>query len=265
MYDAIFSKVEQRRIYEEVARQIQKAIISQKLKPGDKLPSQKELMDLFQVSKITIIKAIGALEQAGLVYTKYGATGGTFVSELSTGGFSESLRLLLSMRRVTFEELAECRLTIEGQAAHLAAKRRRSEDLKKMDHLLNAMSRLLGLNRPAEEIREIESSFHLVVAKASHNNLFMVLTETINDCFMKEIRLHSTSRDQMEKDYAGLKKIYEAIKARNAKAAEKATKEHINQCSEVIISQYKEKHPRAEVRLTTPAGKVSEKYEAKPS
>jgi DNA-binding FadR family transcriptional regulator len=125
---ALFNKVQLTRSYEEVARQIQQAITDDRLKPGEKLPSQKDLMDMFQVSKFTIMGALRLLEQWGLVYTKHGATGGSFVSESNTEAFSESLKLLVSMQRVTLEELAELRLTIEGQAAYWAAKRRQPDD-----------------------------------------------------------------------------------------------------------------------------------------
>ena len=254
----LFTKVQPTRSYEEVARQIQQAIIEQRLKPGEKLPSQKELMDMFQVSKFTIMGALRLLEQWGLAYTKHGATGGTFVSETNTAAFSESLRLLVSMRRVTLDELAELRLTIEGRAAHWAAKRRQPEDLRKMGTLLNRMKRLLVQKRPMEEMIPIDTSFHLAIAEASHNSLYLALMETINACFLEKV-FSVIPQGNQEEDYTDLVKVFEAIKAGKASVAKRVVKQHIARFNKIIVRSLREAHPGAGSFLEVPGREISQK------
>jgi GntR family transcriptional repressor for pyruvate dehydrogenase complex len=239
---ALFNKVQLTRSYEEVARQIQQAITDDRLKPGEKLPSQKDLMDMFQVSKFTIMGALRLLEQWGLVYTKHGATGGSFVSESNTEAFSESLKLLVSMQRVTLEELAELRLTIEGQAAYWAAKRRQPDDIKRMEEILEEMSRLLSLNRPMEEIIPLDMAFHLLIGQASHNSLFLAIMEAINACFLERVFSFIPQGNQ-EEDYTDLADILEAIKAGDAKRARRVVRKHIARFNRLIVRSFRKKHP----------------------
>lgn len=240
-----FRSVHPTRSYEQVARQIQQAIIEQRFKPGDKLPSQKELMNLFHVSKFTIMAALRTLEKSGLVYTKSGATGGTFVSEINTAGFSESLKLLLSMKKVPLEELAEFRLTVEGRAAYWAAKRRRKEDLREMEDLLETMARLLESNRRVEELVPVDMAFHLAVAKTSRNSLFLAIMETVHECFHRIFSC--VPQESWAKTYPDLLKVFHAIKARDANTAEKAIRQHISRSSRLITRQFREKNMEPEL------------------
>jgi DNA-binding FadR family transcriptional regulator len=243
--DSLFNKVQLTRSYEEVARQIQRAIVDQRLKPGEKLPSQKELVDMFQVSKFTIMGALRLLEQWGLVYTKYGATGGTFVSESNTEAFSESLKLLVNMQRVTLEELAELRLTIEGRAAYWAAKRRSPEDIKKMEDLLGRMAQLLALGSPMEEMIPLDMAFHLVIGEASQNSLFLAIMEAINACFL-ERAFSFIPQGNQEEDYNNLINILSAIKAGDARVARRLVREHIARFDKLIVRGFRERHPEDE-------------------
>lgn len=245
MIQTPFRRVQPTRNYEQVAQQMQQAIIEGHFKPGDKLPTQQELMELFNVSKFTIMAAIRNLEKSGLVYTKSGARGGTFVSEINTAGFSESLKLLLSMRKVSLEELAEFRLTVEGRAAYWAARRRRKEDMKSMEDLLETMAHLLELNRQADELVPVDMSFHLAVAKASRNTLFLAIMETVHECFHPIFSC--VPRESWAKTYPDLVKVFQAVKARDARAAEKAIREHIARSSRLILRQFREKQVKPEL------------------
>lgn len=237
-----FKKVTPSPSYKEVAQQIQHAIIDQHLKPGDKLPRQNELMETFQVSKFTLIAAFRFLEQAGLVYTKHGATGGTFVSEMNTEPFTESLKLLISMKKITLDELAEFRQPIEGWAAYLAAKKRDSKDLDRMRQLLNTMEQLLASSHSREEMIHMDQAFHLAIAEASHNRLCLALMETINQCFLPEAFSYIPPGNEA-RIYADHIRIYRAIHAKKASLAEKGVKNHITYFKKLIIQNFRKEYP----------------------
>jgi DNA-binding FadR family transcriptional regulator len=229
-----FKKVKLTRGYKQVAHQIQQAIVDQHLKPGDKLPPQSALIETFQVSKFTLMGALRLLEQSGLVYTKHGALGGTFVSEIDTEAFTASLKLLISLKKVTLEELAEVRLTVEGRVAYWAAKRRRPKDLKRLRELLNNMEQLLALDHPMEEMIHMDMAFHLAIARSSHNELYVALMETINECFLDETFSYIPVGNE-RRIYTDHAKIFRAIHAKKTDAAEKAVRDHITYFKKLII------------------------------
>jgi GntR family transcriptional repressor for pyruvate dehydrogenase complex len=238
-----FKKVKLTRGYKEVAQQIKQAIIDQHWRPGDKLPPQNELMQAFQVSKFTLMGALRILEQSGLVYTKHGATGGTFISEMNTEAFSESLKLLISMKKITLDQLAEFRLTMEGRVAYLAAKRRRSKDIQKLKDLLDNMAHLLASNAPMEEMIRMDMEFHLAIAAATYNNLYLALMETINECFLDEAFSFIPSGNE-RKIYTDHLKIFKSLLAKEAGAAEKAVKSHITFFERLIIRNSRKRGPQ---------------------
>lgn len=240
-----FKRAQTRRTYEEVAKQIQQAIVEEHFKPGDKLPSQKELIEQFQVSSFTIMGALRLLEQSGLVHTKLGTSGGTFVSELNTAGLGKSIELFMSIMKVTLEELVEFRLTIEGQAAYWAAKRRRKRDIKKLEDILSKIGEVLDSDRSIEQMVPLDRSFHLSVAEASRNRLFLAIIEAVNEQFI-ERTFSLTPQKSGAKIYADLFSIFQAIKEGKADAAQKAAREHIVQFGKLLISEFKEKYPEGE-------------------
>jgi DNA-binding FadR family transcriptional regulator len=90
----MFQKTKHNRMYENVVEQVKNAILDGKLKPGDKLPTEKELKDLFDVSRGTLREALRVLEQRGLITIKTGANGGVFVKSPTAQEASRSLDLL---------------------------------------------------------------------------------------------------------------------------------------------------------------------------
>ena len=91
----MFRKTPHNRIFQDLVGQIQEAILDGRLQPGDKLPSQRELVAMFQTSRASIREALRVLEQKGLIEVKLGVSGGAVVRNAGTGPITESLKLLL--------------------------------------------------------------------------------------------------------------------------------------------------------------------------
>ena len=101
--------------------QIETAIIEDKLKPGEKLPTERNLREMFETSRGSIREALRVLEQKGLIDIKLGPNGGTIVKPASTDCAVETLGLLVKRRKVSLNDLAEFREGVEGNVAALAA------------------------------------------------------------------------------------------------------------------------------------------------
>ncbi|MBI1893742.1 MAG: FadR family transcriptional regulator, partial [Candidatus Rokubacteria bacterium] len=111
------------RASQEIAQQLRDAIYSGHLLPGDKLPSERELVRQFESSRVTVREAIRSLEMAGLLSVKRGYGGGAFVADVDLRPLKESFSTLLRLRKVTIAHLTEVRLLLEPHLAALAARR----------------------------------------------------------------------------------------------------------------------------------------------
>lgn len=118
----IFKPIKQIKASSEVGQQLKNAILGGDYKAGDKLPSERELIELFQVSRTVIREAIKSLEAGGLVEIRQGATGGAFVKHLTFERLSDACHDLFMMGKLSLPELCQARILIEPQVARMAAK-----------------------------------------------------------------------------------------------------------------------------------------------
>jgi len=178
----MFKQAKQNRTSENIIFQIQEAILGGKLKVGDKLPSEKQLREAFQVSRGTLREALIALEQKGLITIKPGAKGGAVVCPMDTKWVSESLDLLLRYQKISLEELTEFRLEVEGLVAAKAAEKANKEHIEQLRALLKSMEDHLryGVLR-WDEIGELDKVFHLSLARITGNKIYESVLFTVYD------------------------------------------------------------------------------------
>jgi len=125
-----FKPIRQTRVSEEVTEQIKQCILLGDFNAGDKLPAERELMEQFQVSRVAIREALRALENSGFVSTRQGATGGTYVIELSFENLSSAFIDLFLAEKISIPEMFHVRVLIEPEVARLAAMRITPESTK---------------------------------------------------------------------------------------------------------------------------------------
>ena len=138
-----FTKARPTEIIHEISSQIEEAIVNGRYKAGDRLPSERELCDLFQASRGALREAFRGLEQKGLIAVKVGAGGGTFVKAMTAEKVRERLALLVKVGGVSLGELAEFRECLEGITTGLAAGRAKKEDIEQLKVLLAEAKRYL--------------------------------------------------------------------------------------------------------------------------
>src|ERR1700679_2746810 len=128
-----FEAIRRNKVYEEVAKQIER-LISKKLKPGDKLPSERELAEMLRVSRSSIRDAIRSLELIGLVEPRQGA--GTIVRELSAGTKISSFTTALERKRKNEPEFRDSARTLNPRLSARAATHASAEELAEMEDIL---------------------------------------------------------------------------------------------------------------------------------
>jgi GntR family transcriptional regulator, transcriptional repressor for pyruvate dehydrogenase complex len=170
------------RSFQKVAAAIRSAVSQGALQPGDALPSQRRLQQIYGVSKVTILEALRLLESEGLVRVRLGRTGGAVVLEAGRHSLARAIGLLVEMDRVDQGEVWELRRTVEVEAARLAAVRATPEDLARLDALLRALeARSDGPDAPPDDgaYAALDLELHTAVAGAAGNRLLQALMDVL--------------------------------------------------------------------------------------
>jgi len=232
----MFKQAKQNRAFEDVIFQIQEAILEGNLKIGDRLPSERQLREMLEVSRGTLREALRALEQKGLITIKTGVKGGAIVCAVDTKGMSESLDLLLRYQKVSLRDLAEFREEVEGLVAAKAAQKAKKEDIKQLIIFLESIKNHLYADelRWDEIIRE-DNKFHLYLARIAGNRIFesvlYTVYENINRYFEQFL---PRDRGGLQEIYKDLCKIREAIERKNFNKARILVQDHVRRFNRMM-------------------------------
>jgi GntR family transcriptional repressor for pyruvate dehydrogenase complex len=225
----MFRKAKQNRVFQDVVEQIQEAVLQGTLNPGDKLPPERELKEMFGASRGTLREALRILEQKGLITIKTGVAGGAVVNALTTDQVSESLDLLIRYQKVSLKDLAEFREGVEGLVAGLAAERAKSDDILRLEEILEEAKNHLerGITR-WDEFIEADNRIHLTLAHIAGNPVYESVLKTvyqnINLYFGKFLPKEA---GLMEDNFQDLVEIVEAVKSGQAAKANLLAQNHV--------------------------------------
>ncbi|MGH2451422.1 MAG: FadR/GntR family transcriptional regulator [Candidatus Limnocylindria bacterium] len=211
----MFRPVRQARASGEIVSQIERAIFGSELRPGDRLQSERELAELFGVSRITVRDALRILEARGLISVKVGASGGAFVAETNEDQVAESISTMIMLKRMTLSELAEARTVVETATAELAAERAGAEAIAR---LAEAVERGRGVVREHLPHTEASMDFHVRVAEAADNEMLLGTVRAYRDLLMQTIRDMRDDRSARATQKAH-EEILEAVRAHDMEGA----------------------------------------------
>jgi len=225
-----FELVRRNKVYEEVAKQIERLILK-KLRPGDKLPSERELAEMLRVSRSSIRDAIRSLELMGLVEPRQGA--GTIVREISPdiNPFADAGK----RRQELVSEFLDFRKMLEPPLAARAATHASAEEISEMEEILQRQAEKQEEGEPA--VAE-DAEFHYSVALASGNSVVLKVLDTLMD-LLRDTRERSLQVEgRAQKSLAGHRRILAAIKRHDAEAAKSAMRRHIEDVEEIVLNKF---------------------------
>jgi GntR family transcriptional repressor for pyruvate dehydrogenase complex len=222
---------------EEVIFQLREMIHRGDLRPGDRLPPERDLARLLGVSRPTLRDGIGSLAAVGVLQSRRGA--GTFVvkTEGSPALDSNPLRLMASLHGFTTAETFEARKSLEMAIAGLAAERATSDQLAQMSEEIAEM--FASLDDPAQYLVH-DMRFHQTVAAASGNRILTSLMNMLATILF-EVRSKTVKRARDLKESAEMhRNIYRAIRRRDVEAASAAMGDHLMLAKKAQASEEKE-------------------------
>lgn len=209
---------------DQVARQIIDLIVSRQLEVGSRLPPLQELTKHLGVSRTAVREAIKLLDAWGAVTVKHGV--GTFVAGLAEDALTIPFKMSAERSEETIRDLHQVREALEPDIAAIAADNVRSEHIEEMEEALRRMDQ--ALDNPDEYI-QADLAFHSTLAKATGNDLFLIVIHPVIDLLQDVMCLVYQTPGAAERGQAFHRMIFERVKAGHADEAREAMRSHLDQ------------------------------------
>ena len=239
-----FQRVEQEKLAQSVVRQIELLILRGILRPGERLPAERDLSERLGVSRPSLREAVADLQQRGLLTSRAGA--GIFVADVLGSAFSDALVHLFATHEEAVFDYIAFRRDMEGLAAERAARLASDTDLQVIDAILRKMEQI-DTRRAPEDEAQLDAGFHMAIIEASHNvvmlhmmrSMFQLLREGV--FYNRQVMFKQrTTREALLDQHRA---INHALQARDPQAARAAVEAHMSYVETALRNQQRaERH-----------------------
>ena len=233
----MFKSVKRTRVSDEIIDQIKSLISEGILKPGDRLPPERELVKKFGVSRPSLREALNSLVAMRFLEVK---TKRTFVKSVTSERIQDPLSLLIKTDTQKIFDLIEVRKAIEVWSAFHAAQRATEEDIKRLESIIKEMKKGFGEGRSWEKQ---DADFHLALAQTTHNTIQTHIMSTIYDLLRESVARVFTDQEKIKKLLHQHYRIFNAIKNHSPDKARERTLEHLNYVESEVKAYRNQKTP----------------------
>jgi DNA-binding FadR family transcriptional regulator len=221
----LFNRVSVGRISELIVEQIRLLMRQGQLRPGDRLPPERDLCERFGVSRVTVREALRMLESSGLVEIRVGARGGAFVTAPTSNRVGEGLADLLTLSVISAADVTEVRMILEVGIVPLVCERATEQDLRNLERICQQSREAL---RDNGYTMEMSLEFHTRVAEATHNPALSMLVQSFRGPILMSLR----EAKHVAPDMGALgteehERFIEAIRRRDPEAASAIMSGHL--------------------------------------
>ena len=224
-----FKQVQTEKLSSAVSRQIEQLILRGILRPGERLPSERELSERLAVSRPSLREAISTLQANGLLVTK--ASAGIFVADVLGSAFSDVLIKLFADHDEAVFDYLSFRRDMEGLAASRAARLASDMDLQVIQTLFHKMEMAHSKRHAADEAR-LDAEFHLSIIEASHNVIMLHMMRSMYQLLQEGVfynrRVMFKQRTTRDELLAQHRAINDALQNRDPAGAQAAVEAHLN-------------------------------------
>jgi GntR family transcriptional repressor for pyruvate dehydrogenase complex len=211
------------RLSDKVADAMLNTILQRGLRPGDALPSERELGEQYGVSRTVVREAVRALTSRGVIDARAGR--GLTVAQVAAEAVSMSMQLYLhGQEQIPYPKIHEVRATIETQIAGYAAERGTDAEIAELRELTESMRRH---EHDREKHSEIDVEFHRALARMTHNELYLIMLDSIGPVLLEIRRATFSLPNDGEKAYEEHNRIIDAVARRDPEAAREAMRAHL--------------------------------------
>jgi GntR family transcriptional repressor for pyruvate dehydrogenase complex len=228
--------IKRKKLAEAVIEEIKRMLASGELREGDKLPNQNDFAAQLGVSRPSLREALHTLYLIGAIEQRPGL--GTVIKSANPGLWAQKLSPPLVSDEQASLELIEARRFIEVGAAELAVEHATAGDVREMGALVRKMKKALEEGRP-QEYSSLDMEFHYRIASAAHNRFVMHMFVTLRALMEQFIReAFIVVPGLLERSLAHHKRIWDAVRNRDAALAASAMKQHIQDIQKALEGHY---------------------------
>lgn len=234
-----FQPVQTKRASEEIYEQIRQLILDGEIQPGERLPSERKMMDMMHRSRPTIREAMRMLEREGYIKI-YSGSSGAIVQEISVDNAVQSLETIMQLQQLDMKNILEFRRMTESVAAKLASQRRTEQELLHMEEILESAEQSIG---DVERFIDSDLQFHLAVAEASKNAMYVIMLQVCRNMIgeaLKELLSAGSEAARKERYFRILevhKAVYQAIADGQEESACQSMKRHLIHAENDILGK----------------------------
>ncbi len=232
-----FRKAKQSRIFQDIVDQVQRAIATGELTPGEKLPPERELCTIFNTSRGTLREALRILEQKKLLSIKLGAGGGAIVREPNSELIAENFSLLIQGEQTSLTQLISLAAEVSGILASLAAAKAGSQDVGPLKQLVAQLTVMMD-----EGKEDTAALFHMDVlliaelARIADNPAYTFLLHAILEVIGRQADHQQADQETLQRHYQEIRMIVYAVAKHDRKKATVLTGKHIHHLEEPSTS-----------------------------
>ena len=230
-----FQPVHQEKLAQGIVRQIELLILRGLLRPGERLPSEREMAERMGVSRPSLREAIADLQDRGLLVTRAGS--GVYVGNMLGSAFSDALIKLFASHEEAVFDYVSFRRDLEGMSAERAARFGSDTDLMVIATVFQKMEAAHSKRNPADEA-ELDAEFHLAIIEAGHNIIMLHMMRAMFDLLRagvfynrQQMFRHRSTRDILLEQHRA---INDAIQARDPAAAKTAAEAHMSYVEQTL-------------------------------
>jgi len=244
-----FHKVQTEKLSQSVVRQIELLILRGILRPGERLPSERELAERMDVSRPSLREAIADLQDRGLLATRPNA--GVYVADVLGSAFSPALVELFARHDEAVFDYLAFRRDMEGLAAERAARLGSDTDLRVIAAILEKMEAAHGKRDPSDEAA-LDAQFHMAIIEASHNVVMLHMMRSMFDLLRQGVfynrQMMFKARTTREALLDQHRTINAALQARDPAAARAAVEAHLGFVETALSEQLRAERNEAVAR-----------------
>jgi DNA-binding FadR family transcriptional regulator len=225
----MFKSVRTDNISQAIIDQIKGAIFEKKIRPGEKLPSERQLMEQFECSRVTVREALKNLEYTGLLEIRRGTQGGAFIRDPNIKPYNNFLQDMFFLGNISISHLMEARIATEPFTVRLATDRIKEEAVEQLRQNIEENKDCLKRNN-ANDARLLNLEFHRIIALASENPVIFFMIDSMMDIMENNISSASVlSPKPVESTLRFHQQIYTAIINRSPDEAQELMLRHVRE------------------------------------
>lgn len=224
-------KIERIRVSDQIKNILKQSILDGEFKPGDKLPTEVQLANQFNTSKVSAREALREMETEQLIEKRRGMYGGSFVVEPDSKAMGQAMINYYKFGRMTLEELAEFRRLLEPSLIELAIERRTDEDLAAISEVIGTLETSI---RQSKQNQQKAIEFHRLIGDACHNSLISSIMEALVKVFEEILSTAPLTLEDARGDLEYAKLLYHYLLHRDKEKARDTMIAHFDTLMEII-------------------------------